>query len=285
MRVLIAGGGGREHALAWRLAREPGVTALFCAPGNAGIAAVADVVPIESRRSECAPRARRARRDRSHRHRTRAAARSRRRRSASAPPAGVSSARRAPPRSSSAARCSRRASWRATAFRPRAIASARRRPRRAPPIASGEFGFPVVLKADGLAAGKGVVVAADARGSRSGDPRRDGRAAVRRRRRAARHRGMPRRSGSVVLRALRRHARDPDHVGAGSQAHLRRRPRVRTPAAWGRSRRARCSTPSMQARVMREHRRSGAARHARRRHRVPRIPLCRPDDDLRRARR
>ena len=159
-----------------------------------------------------------------------------------APRAAVCSVRRAPPRSSSAARSSRKASWRATAFRRRAIVSASRRRRRAPPIASGEFGFPVVLKADGLAAGKGVVVAADARGGRSRDPRRDGGAAVRRRGRASRHRGMPRRSGSVVLRALRRHARDPDHLGAGPQAHLRQRPRGRTPAAWARSRRARCWT-------------------------------------------
>ena len=48
MRVLVAGGGGREHALAWKLSRESGVTALFCAPGNIGIAPVAELVPIDS---------------------------------------------------------------------------------------------------------------------------------------------------------------------------------------------------------------------------------------------
>src|SRR2546423_1683451 len=48
MRVLVAGSGGREHALLWRLSREPGATALFCAPGNAGIAAVAERVDIDS---------------------------------------------------------------------------------------------------------------------------------------------------------------------------------------------------------------------------------------------
>ena len=47
MRVLIAGGGGREHALAWRLSRDPAVTALFCAPGNAGIHAVSNVVAVD----------------------------------------------------------------------------------------------------------------------------------------------------------------------------------------------------------------------------------------------
>ncbi len=46
MRVLVVGGGGREHALAWRLRRSPQVDALFCAPGNAGIADVAECLPI-----------------------------------------------------------------------------------------------------------------------------------------------------------------------------------------------------------------------------------------------
>jgi len=46
MKVLIIGGGGREHALAWKLAGSSRVTDLFCAPGNPGIAELADVVPI-----------------------------------------------------------------------------------------------------------------------------------------------------------------------------------------------------------------------------------------------
>jgi len=45
MKVLIIGGGGREHALAWRLAESPRVTALFAMPGNPGIAQVADLLP------------------------------------------------------------------------------------------------------------------------------------------------------------------------------------------------------------------------------------------------
>ena len=141
-----------------------------------------------------------------------------------APPGGASSVRRAPRRSSNAARCSRRASWRVTGFRPRAIACATSAADARAAIASGEFGFPVVLKADGLAAGKGVVVAADRDEADARDPRRDGRSAVRRRRRAAGDRRVPGRSRGVVLRAVRRHARDPDRFGAGSQAHLRRRP-------------------------------------------------------------
>ena len=46
MNVLVVGGGGREHALCWGLAASPLVDALYCAPGNAGIAADATCVPI-----------------------------------------------------------------------------------------------------------------------------------------------------------------------------------------------------------------------------------------------
>jgi phosphoribosylamine--glycine ligase len=46
MNVLLVGSGGREHALAWALSRSPLLTKLYCAPGNAGIAAVAECVPI-----------------------------------------------------------------------------------------------------------------------------------------------------------------------------------------------------------------------------------------------
>ena len=46
LNVLLVGSGGREHALAWALAASPLLTKLWCAPGNAGIAEVADCVPI-----------------------------------------------------------------------------------------------------------------------------------------------------------------------------------------------------------------------------------------------
>jgi phosphoribosylamine---glycine ligase len=41
MKILVIGGGAREHAIAWKLSRERSVTSLFCAPGNPGIASVA----------------------------------------------------------------------------------------------------------------------------------------------------------------------------------------------------------------------------------------------------
>ncbi|OAN52311.1 phosphoribosylamine--glycine ligase [Paramagnetospirillum marisnigri] len=46
MKVLVVGSGGREHALCWKLKQSPLLTQLWCAPGNAGIASVADCVAI-----------------------------------------------------------------------------------------------------------------------------------------------------------------------------------------------------------------------------------------------
>jgi phosphoribosylamine--glycine ligase len=46
VKVLLVGSGGREHALAWALSKSPLLTKLYCAPGNAGIAQLAQCVPI-----------------------------------------------------------------------------------------------------------------------------------------------------------------------------------------------------------------------------------------------
>jgi phosphoribosylamine---glycine ligase len=46
LRILLVGSGGREHALAWRLAQSPSCTALFAAPGNPGIADHASLIPV-----------------------------------------------------------------------------------------------------------------------------------------------------------------------------------------------------------------------------------------------
>jgi phosphoribosylamine--glycine ligase len=161
MRIMIIGAGGREHALAWRLARDPGVARLVCAPGNAGIGAVADVAAVDPA-DPAALLALAAREsidltvigpelplDRGVVDRFRDAG------------------RRifGPPRAAAQLECSKVF---AKGFMARhGIPTARYRvcetseeARRV--IASGEFGLPVVLKADGLAAGKGVVVAVTA---------------------------------------------------------------------------------------------------------------------------
>jgi phosphoribosylamine--glycine ligase len=162
MRVLVVGAGGREHALAWRLSREPGVTALFCAPGNPGIAPVAALVPLGAEAGDPDALLAFAERasidltvigpelplDRGVVDRFRAAG------------------RRVfgPPRAAAQLECSKVF---AKGFMARhGIPTARYRVCTSSAearaiIASGEFGFPVVLKADGLAAGKGVVVASD----------------------------------------------------------------------------------------------------------------------------
>lgn len=48
MKVLVIGGGAREHALCRSLSLDPDVTALYCAPGNAGIAEVAELRPVDA---------------------------------------------------------------------------------------------------------------------------------------------------------------------------------------------------------------------------------------------
>ena len=48
MKILVIGGGGREHALCWSLHRSPLVEEIFCAPGNPGIAEVADCLPVSA---------------------------------------------------------------------------------------------------------------------------------------------------------------------------------------------------------------------------------------------
>ena len=160
MKVLVVGSGGREHALAWKLAAESGVADVLCAPGNAGIAEVAHVSDV----------------------------------SAGDPDALAALAEReridltvvgpelpldrgivdlfttrglrvfGPSRAAAQLECSKVF---AKAFMARhGIPTARYRACENPGaahalIASGELGFPVVVKADGLAAGKGVVVAPD----------------------------------------------------------------------------------------------------------------------------
>ncbi|MDF2985154.1 MAG: phosphoribosylamine--glycine ligase [Eubacterium sp.] len=48
MKVLVVGGGGREHAVIWKLSQNPKITELFCAPGNGGISKLASCVAIKA---------------------------------------------------------------------------------------------------------------------------------------------------------------------------------------------------------------------------------------------
>ena len=48
MKILVIGGGGREHAMVWKLRQSPSVTKLWCAPGNGGIAQDAECIPADT---------------------------------------------------------------------------------------------------------------------------------------------------------------------------------------------------------------------------------------------
>lgn len=48
MKVLVVGGGGREHAIIWKLSQSPKVDTLYCAPGNGGIARLAECFPVKA---------------------------------------------------------------------------------------------------------------------------------------------------------------------------------------------------------------------------------------------
>jgi phosphoribosylamine--glycine ligase len=161
MTLLILGAGGREHALAWRLAQDPGATSIICAPGNPGMSDVASVQPLAGDDPDAAaalathvgadltivgPEVPLSRGvvDRFS--------------SAGLPIVGPTQAAAALETSKTFAK----------AFMARhGVPTARYHVSESAEdavafLTSGEFGYPVVLKADGLAAGKGVVVAPDA---------------------------------------------------------------------------------------------------------------------------
>jgi phosphoribosylamine--glycine ligase len=160
MKTLVIGGGAREHALAWRLAQEPSVSEVVCAPGNPGIAEVARCVPVDLASPQSML--------------------------AAAVAADVDLTVVGPelPLSvgvvdafAAAGRPIVGPTQRAAALEwSKAFAKDLMARRRVPTarfrvcstmddalhsIARGEFGYPLVVKADGLAAGKGVVIADD----------------------------------------------------------------------------------------------------------------------------
>ena len=161
MKIFVIGSGAREHALTWKLSREPGVDAVICAPGNPGIASVARCVPADvSAPAELLAIAERQGVDLT----------------VVGPELPLSrgvvdvftTAGRAivgPTKAAAALEWSKAfakdfmarhrvptAAFRVCESADEALVTIRR----------GEFTFPLVLKADGLAAGKGVVIAEDA---------------------------------------------------------------------------------------------------------------------------
>ena len=131
MNILVVGGGGREHALAWKIAQSPRVAKVFVAPGNGGTAREPELTNVPGA-DDCRPRGiRDERADRADGRRPRGSARRRHRRCL---PRGRTAHLRPhakPRRSSRAPRTTRRRSWRGTAFPPRATRRSRTPPPRA----------------------------------------------------------------------------------------------------------------------------------------------------------
>ena len=53
MNILILGSGGREHSLAWAVKQNPKCDRLICAPGNAGMAEIADCIAVDVMDNDC----------------------------------------------------------------------------------------------------------------------------------------------------------------------------------------------------------------------------------------
>ena len=160
MKVLVVGAGAREHAFAWKLAGERGVTEVVCTPGNPGIATVARCVPADSGD----PAALLALADRERVDLTVIGPELPLSRgvidvfgAAGRPIVGPSKTAAALESSKAFAKAFMArhdvptAPFRICDSAADALAA----------VARGEFSFPVVIKADGLAAGKGVVIAED----------------------------------------------------------------------------------------------------------------------------
>ena len=159
--ALILGAGGREHALAWRLAREVGSDSVTCAPGNPGMLGVARPEPLDP----ADPAAAAALAARLGVDLTIVGPELPLSRGIVDHFASLGLPILGPTRAAAALECSKTF---AKAFMARhgvptaAYHACESADEAVAVLTSERFGYPVVLKADGLAAGKGVVVAADA---------------------------------------------------------------------------------------------------------------------------
>jgi phosphoribosylamine--glycine ligase len=148
MKILIVGGGGREHAIGWKLAQSPEKHKLYAAPGNPGLAQIAECVPdpesIDADLVVVGPEAPLT--------------------SGLADRLTARGVRCVGPKAA-AARLEGSKVYSKGFMQKYSIPTARFETADSPDAARDalkKFGFPVVLKADGLAAGKGVIIAKDA---------------------------------------------------------------------------------------------------------------------------
>ncbi len=160
MNILLVGSGGREHALAWKIAQSPLVTRLVCAPGNPGMAALGETraVGADRRRRPGRPGAGDRRRPGGDRPGDGDRGRPGRRPGRGGHPLLRPHRRRRP--AGDPPRPSPRPSRERHGLPTGRLSACSRTPRR-PRRSSTGFTPPYVIKADGLAAGKGVVIAAD----------------------------------------------------------------------------------------------------------------------------
>ncbi len=282
MRVLVVGSGGREHALCWSIAASPLLTKLWCAPGQPrhrrawptcvpiGVMDIAALVAFarDNAIDLVVP-------------------------GPEAPlVAGITDAMEAAGipaagRPQAAAQLEGSKTFAKEICDAAGIPTARWE-RFDDAEAAREFvrrrGAPIVVKADGLAAGKGVVVAATEAEAAGRDRRHHGRPHLRRGRRRRGDRGMPDRRRGLALRAVRRRrtrccsARRRTTSGSATAIP------APTPAAWA----AYAPTPMFPAgagtRGDGAHHPPGAGRDGAPRHAVPRHPVRRPDADRRTGR-
>ena len=216
MNILILGSGGREHALAWKIAASPLTEKLYCAPGNAGIAQEAECVDLDS----------------SDHRAVIAFAKEKKIDLVVVGPEAPLCAGIVDDLEAAGIRAFGPTKWAARLEGSKGFTKDLCKANSIPTAAYARFkgagaakdyvrqkGAPIVVKADGLAAGKGVVVAETIKeaedGYRHDVRRRAGTAGL-----GDRHRGLSRRRGSLVLRAVRRRDRHSLGVGAGPQARL-----------------------------------------------------------------